>query len=601
MKHTIRSSIAALFAAAAISVSSVTAYADTLKVIDGTAHRYSESGDDLGLYTGWVTAKGSRAYFRDGIKMTATWVADNGTYYLLLEDGSPFTGRFLDGSALYEFGENGALVSSTAVMTVDGITYISAANGAVTGILTGTVRTGSGLRYYSKGKSVSSTWIVSGGEKTGFADSNGYLVTGLMKRGGGIYRFGDDGKLTDKYDVSVKDGITYISENGNTVPLSGWLRDGEEKYYYKKGKMLKDIWVSSKGVKTYLLRPDGRMAVGHAVKNGVGYLFGEDGKVILSDSLGSENGLKTIKGKALKTGDCIGIAAPAYYVRNHDYSKAVQFLKAQGYKVKVMPSCDATERNFAGSDKQRAEDINALFADDSVDAIMCLRGGYGSGRILDYLDYSMIAKHPKLLIGYSDVTALHIALYQKCGLVTVHGPMASTFNNDNYTGFTKEQFLSGITSDEPVGKIKQPEGGKLKTLVPGSAEGVVIGGNLTLIASLVGTEYELRADHAILFIEEIGEFASRIDRMLLQLYESGLFDRVDGIIIGDMADNYDYNSCSVNDVIREYAKLADKPCITGVPAGHGKYNMFLPFGVKAKMTANKDGSASIEILESALK
>ena len=152
-----------------------------------------------------------------------------------------------------------------------------------------------------------------------------------------------------------------------------------------------------------------------------------------------------------------------------------------------------------------------------------------------------------------------------------------------------------------MGKIKQPEGGKLKTLVPGSAEGVVIGGNLTLIASLVGTEYELRADHAILFIEEIGEFASRIDRMLLQLYESGLFDRVDGIIIGDMADNYDYNSCSVNDVIREYAKLADKPCITGVPAGHGKYNMFLPFGVKAKMTANKDGSANIEILESALK
>lgn len=350
------------------------------------------------------------------------------------------------------------------------------------------------------------------------------------------------------------------------------------------------------------------------------------------------SGLK--KGKALKKGDCIGITAPAYYIKDNDFNQAVMFLRILGYKVKVMKSCTRRYRYFAGSDRQRAKDLNELFADDSVDAILCLRGGYGCARILDYLDYEMIAAHPKLLIGFSDITALHIALMEKCGLSSVHGPMLSSFSDiyshyiaqlfqnksvteqllengdlpwngvidlneasfdDTDLSYTVSQFQSGLTSDKPIGDIDLPKGEKLHTLIPGSAKGVIIGGNLTVIASLIGTEYELQGEHALLFIEEVGEKAYRIDRMLQQLYQNGLFDRVDGILIGEMTDTQDDETCTVDQVLKEYAHLAGKPCITGVPSGHGENNMFLPFGVMAEMTADKNGSASLTFLESALK
>lgn len=347
------------------------------------------------------------------------------------------------------------------------------------------------------------------------------------------------------------------------------------------------------------------------------------------------------KGTALKEGDCIGIAAPAYYVKDNDFNQTVMFLRQLGYRVKVAEAAVGPKYHFfAGEDQARAESLNQLFADDDVDAIMCLRGGYGSARILDYLDFEMIAEHPKPLIGYSDITALHVALNEKCGISTIHGPMVSSFKDiysqyismlfskgmdldelvrddltfdKNYLekksgefkemplAYTVKQFVSGISLDEPIGEIELPEGTELKTLVPGTAEGQIIGGNLTVLTSLVGTEYELQGDHAILFFEEVGESAYRVDRMLRQLYESGLFDRVDGILIGEMTNMTDQADCSVAEVLKEYADLAGKPCISGVPAGHGDDNMFLPFGVQARMTANENGSASLEILEAALE
>ena len=375
------------------------------------------------------------------------------------------------------------------------------------------------------------------------------------------------------------------------------------------------------------------------------------------------------KGKALKKGDCIGIAAPAYFIKNNDFKQSLLFLQKLGYNIKLSESCLTSDRFFAGSDEARARDLNALFEDDSVDAILCLRGGYGCARILDLLDYDMIARHPKLLIGYSDITALHVALQQKCGLATVHGPMVSSFSSvyetyvhrqfekeldfddvtgeidgiagtdsDDKTGETDEkakidkdrendplssldlasqdalsivkdlpleytvtQLADGLTDSTPIGKIQLPKGHALETLVPGTAEGPIIGGNLTVLVSLLGTDYELKGDHALLFIEEVGESAYRIDRMLQQLYQNGLFDRVDGILIGELTDCTDQEGSTCRQVIEEYAQLAGKPCISGIPAGHGTNNMFLPFGVNAKMTASKGGSASVEILENALE
>ena len=375
------------------------------------------------------------------------------------------------------------------------------------------------------------------------------------------------------------------------------------------------------------------------------------------------------KGKALKKGDCIGIAAPAYFIKNNDFKQSLLFLQKLGYNIKLSESCLTSDRFFAGSDEERARDLNALFEDDSVDAILCLRGGYGCARILDLLDYDMIARHPKLLMGYSDITALHVALQQKCGLATVHGPMVSSFSSvyeiyvhrqfekeldfddvtdeidgiagtdsDDKTGETDEkakidkdrekdplsslnlaaqdalsivkglpleytvtQLADGLSSKAPIGKIQLPKGHELEAMVPGTAEGPIIGGNLTVLVSLLGTDYELKGGHALLFIEEVGESAYRIDRMLQQLYQNGLFDRVDGILIGELTECSDQEGSTCRQVIEEYARLAGKPCISGIPAGHGTDNMFLPFGVNAKMTANNDGSASVEILESALE
>ncbi len=347
---------------------------------------------------------------------------------------------------------------------------------------------------------------------------------------------------------------------------------------------------------------------------------------------------KQIFGKSLKKGDCIGIAAPAGFIADNDYNQALMFLTDMGYEVKLADSCLSKEGLFADSDKERAEDINALFEDDSVDAILCLRGGYGCARILEYLDYEMIAQHPKILIGYSDVTALHTALIQRCGLVTVHGPMISSFrtiysdytdylfrkkisadkiidgydlsdsdlfdfDENSFEGFSLEytltQFLEGLQSDEPAGEIELPEGGELKTIIPGTAEGRIVGGNLTVVASLIGTDNELQGDQAILFLEETGEPAYRMDRMLQQLYQNGLLDRVSGIMIGDMSTNIDDENRTCAEVIEEYARLAGKPCISGVPAGHGKDNMYLPLNADARITADEDGTASLVILDPA--
>jgi len=306
------------------------------------------------------------------------------------------------------------------------------------------------------------------------------------------------------------------------------------------------------------------------------------------------------KGYSLQPGDTIGVVAPSGYIKDNAYSKAVNYLKNAGYNVVLSPTCSTKYGFYAGTDKHRARDINDFFEDDSIDAILCLSGGSGATRILQYLDYDMIAQHPKLFIGYSDITALHVALREKSGICTVHGPMLSSFVNTVYR-YTSEQFLDGLKRTEPAGAITLPANRKLETVVAGTVEGTIIGGNLTVIASLVGTEYELKGEHNILLIEETDEYASRIDRMLQQLYMNGLFDRIDGIIIGDLTDCPATDGISAEQVVTEFAEKIGKPTIKGMPCGHSGVNMFLPLGVMARMTAKKSGAATLELLENATR
>ncbi len=337
-------------------------------------------------------------------------------------------------------------------------------------------------------------------------------------------------------------------------------------------------------------------------KNGIYKVCGEIANKVYS-ILGNKNITLyddvTAKGKALEPGDTIGIVATSYAMDEAEFNRAVTFLQKMGYNVKIAPSCKLRYKLYAGSDRQRANDINNFFADSSVDAILCMRGGNGASRLLDLLDYDLIAKHPKLFIGYSDVTSLHIALYQKSHITTVHGAMLTSFTS-KINQYTADQFFNGITRSTPIGEIEMPKGRKLEAIVTGKAEGPVIGGNLSVIASMAGTEYELKGEHCILLIEELGESASTIDRMLTQLRMNGLFDRVDGILVGDFTDCPSYDDITAKNVIEDFAKKLGKPVIWGVPCGHSGINMFMPLGTRVRMTANRDGSASLKILESAL-
>ena len=303
-----------------------------------------------------------------------------------------------------------------------------------------------------------------------------------------------------------------------------------------------------------------------------------------------------IRGKPLRKGDTIGIVAPAKYL-DEDISQAVKDIHDRGFKVKVGKSCYLrAEGGFAGTAAQRAADLNAFFLDDEVDAIVCLRGGSGCMDILGLLDFDMIARHPKLLLGYSDITVLHAALFRECGLVTIHGPMINNIL-DLHTPYTLSCFYDGLTGKIGVGSVRLPEGAELTALYEGEAKGRIVGGNLSRICDLIGTGYEIDGDGCILLIEDIHETAGSLDNMMKRLYDNGLLDRVDGIVFGEFTDCPDEGGRSWKDVAAKYAELCGKPCLMGLPAGHDADNMFLPLGVKAMMRAGADGSGELFILQ----
>lgn len=305
------------------------------------------------------------------------------------------------------------------------------------------------------------------------------------------------------------------------------------------------------------------------------------------------------RGQALSPGDTIGIIAPASPALQEELDNELALLHAMGYKTKVGESATTDGTYLAGSDDLRARDINEFFRDDSVQAILCLRGGYGSARLLSQLDYQMIARHPKLFIGFSDITALHTALGQRSHLVTIHGPVLTSLTHDT-TAYTLYQFEQGLTGTDVPGNVPMPDGIELSSLIPGTTEGRLCGGNITILASLAGTPYELRGDGGILFLEDTYESPYQLDRDLLQLYQSGLLSRVRGIVFGLFPDQDGHAAEreEYDDIIAHYASLAGKPAIKNFPAGHTEYNIFLPLGTRARLTASEDGTASLELLES---
>lgn len=307
-------------------------------------------------------------------------------------------------------------------------------------------------------------------------------------------------------------------------------------------------------------------------------------------------------GKKLKFGDTLGFIAPSGAVRTEGaIERAVEETLRMGFKVKLGESAGQKYGYLSGSDEIRARDINNMFADDEVDAIVCLRGGYGAMRILDKLDYDLIAKHPKIFMGFSDITALHIALLNRCDLATFHGPMAAA----NWAGkplddFSRESMYRALMNTEPVGELVNPPEYPKQTVNPGQAEGKLVGGNLMLIASSLGTPWEIDTKGRIIFIEEIGERTYCVDRMLTQLRLAGKFDDCAGVVFGDFADcpiEYPEFGLSLEEIIRDVVAPCGKPIFTGLRCGHCSPKLTLPFGVKCRMDAD---NCTLTVLESAV-
>ena len=296
---------------------------------------------------------------------------------------------------------------------------------------------------------------------------------------------------------------------------------------------------------------------------------------------------KVRKVQALRKGDTIGIVAPAWSFDAHKFKKGVDKLRKLGFKVKYDRSIFSKYWLMAGYDKERAAQINRMFADKKVKAIFCAKAGYGSTRTIPYLNKSIIRKNPKIFVGYSDITILLSYLYNTARMVVFHGPVVSGEIHKDMNVITFKYLLRAITQPHPLGELKFA---KLKALRPGRATGILVGGNLSLIMSAIGTPYDINTDNKILFLEDVGEDLETIDSYLMQLRLAGKFRRIKGIVFGRMIGCIDYSGkkYTIEDILNDILKDIHVPIILGFPSGHripNEVNVTLPFGLSATVDA----------------
>lgn len=285
----------------------------------------------------------------------------------------------------------------------------------------------------------------------------------------------------------------------------------------------------------------------------------------------------------LKVGDTIGIIAPAGVVNQETFYKGVAELKNLGYQVKYSPSIFEQHRYNAGTIERRAAEFNEMLLDKSVKAIFAARGGYGAMQLLDRLDKEAIAAGPKIIMGYSDITALQIGLYQKYSWVTFHGPMVSKDFAGGSGSYDKRSFTKLLTHPLPAGPV---DSHYTQVLVPGIARGRLLGGCLSLIIALMGTPWELNTDGAILFLEDINEKPYQLDRMLTQLRLAGKFQNLKAIIFGEMPGCQVEKDAtfSLTDLLKDLTKDLAIPVVYGLHAGHSDIgNLTLAFGVEVSL------------------
>lgn len=285
-------------------------------------------------------------------------------------------------------------------------------------------------------------------------------------------------------------------------------------------------------------------------------------------------------------GSRVALVAPAGPLKiPADLDRAVENARTMGWDPVVGENARATQTYFAGADEARLADFNAAARDQSIAAIWCLRGGYGAMRLLEGIDYAALRRHPKAIIGYSDITALHCAVANECELGSVHGPTARS----KLTAFSENSLRMAVTrSGNPCGDATAAE-----TLVKGRARGRLAGGNLAILCALHGTRFQPRYDGTILVVEDVNEAPYRVERMLLQLRLSGALQRCAGIAFGSFTNTGETDDKSLggrrsmSEVLQEAAQLAGVPAVRGVPVGHIDDQWSLPFGAEAELDADQ--------------
>ncbi|HVO32130.1 MAG TPA: LD-carboxypeptidase [bacterium] len=300
---------------------------------------------------------------------------------------------------------------------------------------------------------------------------------------------------------------------------------------------------------------------------------------------------------ALKPGDLIRVIAPASHFDRERFDKGIAALQGMGFRVAWRDDLFARQDYLAGDDARRLAELEEAFADPETKGIVCARGGYGTPRLLARLDAAKLARTPKVFVGFSDITALLCALHA-AGLICFHGPMVTGWMaTDGLNAADRDSFLRTVGEPAPFGLVAEGA-----ALVEGKAEGTLVGGNLAMLCALLGTPHFPNVAGKVLFLEDVGEKPFRLDRMLTQLHLAGVFAKVAGIALGRFSkcDNPQDPAVTADAVIAERVRAAGKPCVTALPFGHDGENRTLPIGVRARVSANADGTGSLEILEAAV-
>ncbi|MAQ65732.1 MAG: LD-carboxypeptidase [Sphingomonadaceae bacterium] len=324
-----------------------------------------------------------------------------------------------------------------------------------------------------------------------------------------------------------------------------------------------------------------------ARRTALGLLGGLAGAALMPGSLSAKAGRKPPR---LRAGDTVGLVAPASALTLPDeLDRAIHWITGMGLVPKLGQHVGEQYGYLAGTDAARASDLDAMFADPDVRAIFAIRGGWGGARILPLLDWNGIRDNPKLLIGYSDTTALHLAIAARAGFATLHAPNgASSWQKESWDSLWQIAFAAGTPVLGGAG-VEDAVGRPARTLTGGTARGRLLGGNLTILSTLMGTGWLPDFDGAILFVEDINEDPYRVDRMFQQLKLGGILDRVGGVIFGQCtrcgSPAPDSDTFTLDDVVDQYLGALGKPAIAGFDTGHVGNQLSLPVGVDVEFDA----------------